>query len=283
MPFEIINQNDYLLVKLSGECTGDEKPSLTEVFQKGVAESRLKLAIIQCGDCGKIAPNFIRELVAVYREVKSKNGQMRLVGANDSIQEVIRANGVDRVLVNKMSLRGALVDFGLVKTKDIDVNFINPFLTSTVKVFKIQCFMELKAQKPFIKSASDPLLMGDVSGIISISSETFSGTLAISMTEKIFVQIVKNMLGETVPGITSENVDLIGELANMILGQAKVELGTLGYKVEMALPSCVWGKDHKIKHFGSGKCMVLPFETEFGTIYSEIMTNNGVGTEQKAA
>jgi len=282
VPFEIVKQNDHLMVKLTGDCNEEEKPSLSEVFDKEQKESGLKLLIVQCVDCGYISGNFLRELLAVYKTLKSVNGQMRLVGANESIQGFLKTNGVDRVLINKVSLRGALADFGLIKLKDIDVNFINPFLNATVKVFKIQCFIELKAQKPFLKSRADPPLLGDVSGIISITSETFAGTLAISMPEKIFVQIVKNMLDEDAPGITESNVDLVGELANMILGQAKVELGTLGYRVEMALPSCVWGKEHKIKHFGSGKCMVLPFETEWGIIYSEIMTQNAASDTKVA-
>ena len=282
MPFEWVRQNDHLVLKLSGDCTGDEKPSPLDGFQKEQMDSGLKLLIVQCVDCGHISGNFLRELLAIYKRLKSVNGQMRLVGANESVQGFLKTNGVDRVLINKLSLRGALSDFGLVKTKDIDVNFINPFLNATVKVFKIQCFIQLKAQKPFLKGAADPALLGDVSGIISITSETFAGTLAISMSEKIFLNIVKNMLGEEAPAISEGNVDLVGELANMILGQAKVELGSLGYRVEMALPSCVWGKEHKIKHFGSGKCMVLPFETEWGMIYSEIMAQS-VATESKAA
>jgi len=44
----------------------------------------------------------------------------------------------------------------------------------------------------------------------------------------------------------------------------------------MAIPSCVWGKDHKIKSFGGGICVVIPFETEAGTFYSEVSTNNNL-------
>jgi chemotaxis protein CheX len=173
-----------------------------------------------------------------------------------------------------MSLRGALVDFGLVKKKEMDVNIINPFLNATIKVLKIQCFLEAKPQKPHLKKPTDPLLLGDVSGIISIVSEVFNGTMAISLSEAVFKKIAENMLGEKCEAITEQNVDLVGELANIILGQAKIELGQLGYAIQMAIPSCVWGKDHKIKHFGGGSCVVLPFDTEAGVIHCEVMTNN---------
>jgi chemotaxis protein CheX len=243
----------------------------------------LKYAVVQCSDCGRIDRTFIRELVSIHQMLKSKNGKMRVVGANEQLLQMFAKNGVDQVLVNRLSLRGALADLGLAKAKEFDVNFINPFLNATVKVFKVQCFMELNPQKPRVKSAEEPALFGDVSGIISVSSETFVGNLAISMSEKTFVAVVKNMLGETVSGVTDRHVDLVGELANMILGQAKLELATLGYKIEMALPSCVWGKDHQIKHFGSGRCVVLPFETPYGVICSEIMTQSTIAAEKKPA
>ena len=136
--------------------------------------------------------------------------------------------------------------------------------------------MEITPGKPFLKKETDPLLMGDVSGIISINSETFNGTLAISIMEPIFNKIASNMLGEKITAIEEKYVDLVGELANMILGQAKLELMSLGYSIQSALPSCVWGKDHKVKHFGSGQCIVLPFITDVGTLYSEIMTSSSV-------
>jgi chemotaxis protein CheX len=274
MPFEILTQSDYLLIKLTGEARGDESPNVAAAFSEKMKETQLKLAIVQATDCNMMQAPFLRHLAQIYKELKAVNGQIRVVGANQTLQKLIAANGLDRVLVNKMSMRGALIDLGLVKTNEFDVNFINPFLNATQKVFKIQCFMEITPGKPQLKKPTDPLLMGDVSGIISISSETFNGTLAISMPTAVFCKIAKNMLGEEHTEITDQNVDLIGELSNIVLGQAKMELNQIGYSIQMAIPSCVWGKDHKVKSFGAGICIVIPFETEAGTFYSEVSTSN---------
>ncbi|OFY98917.1 MAG: hypothetical protein A2070_12910 [Bdellovibrionales bacterium GWC1_52_8] len=166
------------------------------------------------------------------------------------------------------------MEFGLAKQKEFDVNFINPFINATQKVLKIQCRTDTTAGKPFVKKASDPMLLGDISGIIGITSETFNGTLAISFSEKIFVKLATNMLGKEYGQISPEIVDLAGELSNIILGQTKIELNQLGYRIQQAIPSCVWGKDHKIKHFGGGACIVVPFETADGLFHIEIMSNN---------
>lgn len=272
MPFEIVSQNEYLLVKLAGNCIGDEKPDVYTAFTDQQKQTQLKFLVINCADCSQMSGQILRQLSLIYKDLKSLNGGLRLVAANESVRSTLEKNGLDRILINRVSLRGALMDFGLVKAKEFDVNFINPFLNATKKVFKVQCFTEATPQKPSLKKPTDPLLLGDISGIISISSETFNGTLAISLSESVFVNIASKMLGETITAINEQNVDLVGELANIILGQAKIELAQLGYAIQMALPSCVWGKDHKIKHFGGGVCVVIPMETEFGLFYAEVMT-----------
>ncbi len=284
MPIQVVNQNTYILIKIIGDTTNDPNAVVLALdVQKMVEETSLKFVMVQCSECQAFTTSLTRELASIFKLVRSFNGGLRLVSANENILEFIKSQGLDRLLINKLSLRGALVDFGLAKERDFDVNFINPFLSAAKKVLKVQCFMEITATKPHLKKASDPLLLGDVSGIISINSETFTGTLAISMSEPIFIKIVSNMLGEKIEKIEEKNVDLVGELSNMILGQAKIELMTLGYSIQSALPSCVWGKDHKIKHFGGGQCIVLPFETECGILYIEIMTNNSVGEVKKTA
>lgn len=280
MAFELVSQNEYLLLKLTGEYAGSGDADLLAVFKEQQEKTQLKYLIIQCSDCSFIGADAMREFAQIYKTLKTLNGGLRLVAVNPEIEQAIKKAGLDRILASKASLRGALVDFGLVTAKEFDVNFINPFLGATLKVFEIQCQTKATAQKPFLKKPGDPLLLGDISGIISISSETFNGTLAISLSEAIFVKVASRMLGEEYKVIDEGNVDLIGELANIILGQAKVELSKLGYGIQMALPSCVWGKDHKIKHFGGGVCVVIPFECEFGVFHAEVMTTsvaNGSG------
>lgn len=286
MPFEIIPQGEYLLVSLKGNDLDAQKPNLSQAFKAIFDETQKKFAIIQCSECGEMSLGIMREIAQIYRLLKGVNGQVCLVGANTAIKDNIRHNGLDRVLKFKLSLRGALVEFGLAKEKDFDVNFINPFLLATVKVLKVQCFLEAKPGKPKLKKHDDPMLLGDISGVIGLTAEAFAGTLALSFPEVVFLKIASNMLGEECKAITPEIVDLAGELSNIILGQAKLQLNNLGFVIQQALPSCIWGKDHQVKTFGGGVCIILPFETSAGTFYTEISSNQGAvasGTKKVAA
>ncbi|MGK5087139.1 chemotaxis protein CheX [Bdellovibrionota bacterium FG-2] len=283
MPFEVTTQTDYLVVTLKGDCNGDGADKLAPAADKQLLAGALKYIVVQCSECGDIDPTFMRVLAMLYKRGKELNGKLCLVHANDRIQEAIKRSGLDRILPCKMSLRGALVEFGLVKAKEFDVNFINPFLAATQKVLKVQCFLETTAQKPFIKKPTDPPLFGDISGIIGLTAETFNGTLAISFPGPLFLVLASNMFGQPYKEITNEIVDLAGELSNMILGQAKMVLNPLGYQIQQAIPSCVWGKDHKIKHFGGGACVVMPFETKAGVFHVEVISNSGVQEKKPMA
>lgn len=270
-------QTDYLIVTLKGPALEvPKKPSLQETVNEKLASMAQKNVIIQCAECSEMGPAFLRELAMVYKLLHSLNGKMVLVTPNEKLKEAITKQALDRILVSKMSLRGAMVALGLAKEKDFDVNFINPFLAATQRVLKIQCFLDSQPGKPYLKKPTDPMLMGDLSGIIGITAEAFSGTLAISFKEEIFCKIASNILGTPYTNISAEIVDLAGELSNMILGQAKIELNNLGHQIQQALPSCVWGKDHQLKTFGGGACIVLPLQTDIGEIFVEISTNQGL-------
>jgi chemotaxis protein CheX len=158
--------------------------------------------------------------------------------------------------------------------RDIDPQFMAPFLRAAIRVFQVQCSLELKAGKPFMKEGGGGKLLGRVSGLIPIESKAFSGVLAISMEDSVFFALVKSLFGEEVSAVSAENADLAAELANMILGQAKVELGNQGKPVGMALPVSVWGDEHGSRNLGQGRCVVIPFESPAGKIFVEIVAGS---------
>ena len=82
--------------------------------------------------------------------------------------------------------------------------------------------------------------------------------------------IVSNMFEENIEEMNAEVTDAVGELTNMISGQARRKLEETGRKFEAAIPSVVTGKNHKIRHFTSGPIIAVPFSTDGGTFTIEI-------------
>ncbi len=149
----------------------------------------------------------------------------------------------------------------------MDVKFINPFITATLHVLKTMAHTDVTADKLFIKK--DKIARGDVSGIIGLTGKV-SGTIAVSFTEKSILAIVSRMFGENMTTLNNEIGDAVGEISNMISGQARQALEKIGLPLQAAIPTVIIGKGHQITHITSQPVIAIPFRTENGGFTIEV-------------
>jgi len=149
----------------------------------------------------------------------------------------------------------------------MDAKLINPFINATTNVLETMAFIKSVPGKPYLKK--DDVAKGDVTGVIGITGET-NGTIAVTFEEACILKIVSNMFGEEMTTLNSEVADAVGELTNMISGQARRELEGLGMVFEAAIPSVVSGRGHSITHYTDGPKIAIPFTTDGGTFTIEV-------------
>ncbi|MGK5088891.1 chemotaxis protein CheX [Bdellovibrionota bacterium FG-2] len=150
----------------------------------------------------------------------------------------------------------------------VDVNFINPFIDSTLNVLKITANTKAEKKRVFLRPVQEPV-RGDISALISITSDKCVGSMAVTFEEKCFLAVASGMLGETFTTITTEIEDVAGELCNQIFGGAKKVLNEQGYKIQPALPAVIAGKNHTIRHTVQGTCIAVEFSSTSGTFFVE--------------
>lgn len=150
----------------------------------------------------------------------------------------------------------------------MNVQFINPFLSSISNVLVTMASLAPEASVPKLKT--DELPPGDVTGIISLSSPQAIGTLAISFPEPVILFIAEKMLGEKFEKIDNEVADLVGEITNIVTGGAKKLLAEKNYEFGMTTPTIITGKGQKISHIDNAGVIIIPFSTEAGDFYVEI-------------
>ncbi|MBW2605038.1 MAG: chemotaxis protein CheX [Deltaproteobacteria bacterium] len=150
----------------------------------------------------------------------------------------------------------------------MDVKIINPFINATLNVLETMAFIKSKAQKPYLKK--DNAAKGDVSGVVGFTGET-NATVFITFDESCIVKVVSNMFGEQIDEINDEIIDAVGELTNMISGQARRELEEIGKVFQGGIPSVVSGKNHELKSMTKGPKIAIPFKTEFGSFTIEVV------------
>lgn len=151
----------------------------------------------------------------------------------------------------------------------MNVEFINPFLLAAVKVLETMTFTEARPRKPYLKQDKEP--KGDVTGIIGISGQA-EGSLAITFSHDCICHLVANMFGEQVDTINQDVEDAVGELTNMISGDARRQLAESGLPLQAGIPQVFSGPGHKVEH--SGPAIAVPFETPGGEFTIEVCIAN---------
>ncbi|MBF0117911.1 MAG: chemotaxis protein CheX [Desulfobacterales bacterium] len=149
----------------------------------------------------------------------------------------------------------------------MDAKLINPFINATLNVLGTMANVKAKPGKPYLKK--DNVAQGDVTGIIGITGEA-NGTISVTFDEGSILNIVSKMFGEEMTQIDDSIVDAVGELTNMISGQARRELEQAGRIFEAAIPSVITGKKHSISHITSGPKIAIPFSTDAGNFTIEV-------------
>ncbi|PAJ72092.1 chemotaxis protein CheX [Pseudoalteromonas sp. NBT06-2] len=150
----------------------------------------------------------------------------------------------------------------------MNVEFINPFLSSLMNVLSTMAQTQLKPGKPMMKKTE--VAKGDVSGLIGMVGPQTKGSLSISFDEELALTIMERMLGERPDAINEEVTDMVGEITNMVAGGAKNLLGEKGYEFDMATPIVVSGTNHTITHKCDGPKVLMPFSADAGRAHIEV-------------
>ena len=149
----------------------------------------------------------------------------------------------------------------------MDAKIINPFINATMNVIETMAFVKSKPDKPYLKK--DNVAKGDVTGVIGVTGEA-NGTRSITFEEASILHIVSGMFSEEITELNFEVADAVGELTNMVSGQARSKLEEAGKIFHSATPTVITGKNHMIVHITDGPKIAVPFSTDAGGFTMEI-------------
>ncbi len=150
--------------------------------------------------------------------------------------------------------------------------YVNPFLKGTINVLQMMAMVEPKPGKPFVKQ--DRKSSGDITGNIGLTGTT-KGVVVVSFSKECALKVISSMMGEEYQDLTDEVRDAVGELTNMISGDARRALAELGASFEAGIPTVVVGKGHEITTMGSGPCLAIPFQVDGLDMTVEVSFSEG--------
>jgi len=139
----------------------------------------------------------------------------------------------------------------------MDVKYINPFVLATRTVFKTMLDLDVTMDKPRLKT--EKTTSGDVTGVMGLVGDK-KGTVCISFQRKGALYAYKTLMGDERSDMDPEVVDAIGELTNIISGQARKELESSGVNLKASIPTVVVGLAVALHFMSSAPIISLPFQ-----------------------
>lgn len=146
----------------------------------------------------------------------------------------------------------------------MDPNYIKPFVMAVKRVFETMIMVSFSLGKPELKNNSE--VPFEISSIIGLSGSV-SGCVVISLSKEVALDLVSVLIGEKVTQMDDTCTDAIGEIANMVAGNAKTDFPSNNNSI--SVPSVVIGK-HKVSYPSGIPIVSIPCTVEKGQMMIEV-------------
>ncbi len=150
------------------------------------------------------------------------------------------------------------------QTDESHRQLIQALSDSTRGIFSTMCGWDVN---PGPCTACKDAASFDASGLIGLSG-AMKATIAVRFKKELLFAATQSFLGFTPTELGPDAMDLVGELTNMIGGNAKERLTITG--ISLGLPTIVAGPGHYIAFDAGLEITRLPFHCEHGSLCVEV-------------
>lgn len=147
----------------------------------------------------------------------------------------------------------------------MDVRYVNPFVTATVTLFDRMLNSPLERGALALHPLQEPYR--GVSGIIELSGDV-QATIVLNLSRQVALAASKVWLEESVHDINADVVDVVGELVNIIGGQARAKFRRAN--ITMGLPRVVKEHMHFITFPPGSQPICIPFQSQWGSLSVDV-------------
>lgn len=238
---------------------------------KGWVQKPSSLYVLDFSEVTRMDQVVYRPLVLFHQVLKKYGAYIATINIRPEISTQIQAGGLDSVVSPKKTIEEAIAAAGLkVASTNYDPAIVSSLINSIKSTLEVQANTKVTIGEHRVKQL-DEIHDNDIAAVISLTSSTYNGSVALCFPSKVFLHIYSNMLGEKHETITRETEDAAGELLNMIFGMTKAELNnTKGYDLQKAIPAIVRGAHLRVHHLNRGVTLFVPCQTDAGPFHVEI-------------
>ena len=151
----------------------------------------------------------------------------------------------------------------------IDIDYINPVIAGLEDVFKTM--LNCKIERTGLGLMENNQALYPVSGIIGIGGMGV-GTVVLSMQQSVALKAAGVMLMmDDLKEVNDDVLDAVGELTNMVCGEAKAKLAQ--YHLSISLPNILCGEGCWLHFPQHSSPISIPFSCPWGLLALQIGFN----------
>lgn len=152
----------------------------------------------------------------------------------------------------------------------MNAEYINPFLDASIHLFKTHLMMSITNKPPFVNQDNQNL--NEVSAIIGLAGDIM-GAVVLSFTRDTAIAMASRFSSQKHQALSKEVLDAVGELVNIIAGNAKKDLAD--FRIEISLPGVITGNKYRINWPQGVPVITIPFESEAGDFTVNVSFKQG--------
>jgi len=145
--------------------------------------------------------------------------------------------------------------------------YINPFIQTLLYVLETTAQMKAEISRPFLKK--DPSSSGPLSGLMEVSGDT-KGFVSLTFSEEAILSIVSKMFGEEINEINDDVKDAVGEIVNMVCGQANNKFAEKGIQLKVLSHGIKEGDEHFLPNIEERPFMSIPVKSDSGDLFIDV-------------
>jgi chemotaxis protein CheX len=156
---------------------------------------------------------------------------------------------------------------------------INPFLTAASDVLESE--LGSLPKRGAIGLQRSAYTSDEVTAVVAVTGDV-AGMVLFAMAESTARALVSKMMGQDFPEFDALAQSGIAEIGNVITGRAAVLLSEAGFPSDLAPPMLLIGRGTMISTLDVQR-LVIPMETEFGSIEVQVALKLSTAASRRAA
>jgi chemotaxis protein CheX len=153
------------------------------------------------------------------------------------------------------------------------VEYINPFYKATIDVFRIMLNLDVK--RGALRAVEELEPVSEANVVIGVTGD-LKGSLLYSFPKEMALEMVTIMAGMAMNKLDAFVSSALGEVANIISGNAVTHLASSGLTCQISPPQVFVGRKGSLS-MSTEKAVVVPLITDIGTLEVTVSLHRSMG------